>query len=821
MSNLSLQSPREIPYPDDSVDILRLLALLRQKWVFICIVGLLTFSAVMAYTFRSHMTFSSSGRLYLGELSNKHTVAEEIDISGGQGDVSSEIEILSSRSLIAKAVTASGLNVHLTTEGETRPRYWEWRLSERDPELFDAALRRVRATNTHFLSRTRDAEAFMVRFSSPDAFDVLSYGDDGAAQASERLASGRLGEPLEVAGLTLTLTNAPTRSPHTGVPGSSSPSVGEVFQVVVVPVSEVVDNVLNDLTVTAPKGSGGTQPNVVTLGYSNSSPLMAAEFLKALMRVYLEERQEWKTEDATAAETFVSSQLDLMRTSLDKAQKDLAEFRANNRVVVLDSEAEAMIGQISKYEEQRVASRLEVAALADVKRALSSSNPAPEAFMLGEAQDNVLAGLASALSESRRKLTELETRFSPEAPDVINQRAQVEAQMATISSYVNNRLSRARDNLGTLSGVIGTYEEKLKTVPGAELGLAQLTREADVYNALYAFLLKRQQQAAITKASTISKNRILDEPEVPFWEDTPQLRMRLASAPLGLLLGVALVFIGSLFSRNFESSNDVLASVGSTPVFATVPKGLPERRRLKWQSPGVDVLSNQVSFGYLEAFRTLRTNLYLAVPGTHADGKVVLVTSPTPGDGKTTCALSLAWILAADGKKVLVVDADLRKPSHFAIAQLSAGSVDDDHQTTTRDLRAALNGECSWYEAARPIEGTRRSIYSIGVDQPAPAELLSSHNLEPFLREARRDCDYVIIDSPSFPLVSDALLMAPTADVVLSVMRPEHTPRKLANAHMRRLSSASNVYAILVNDAQSQDIYGGVYPAPPRMTQRA
>src|SRR5690606_24655868 len=178
--------------------------------------------AVMAYTFRSYMTFSSSGRLYLGELSNKHTVAEEIDISGGQGDVSSEIEILSSRSLVAKAVIASGLNVRLVAQGETRPRYWQWRLSERDPSLFDAALRKVRATNTHFLSRTRDAESLVVRFTSPEAFDVLWPDSESV------LASGRLGEPLEVADMTLTLA-APPRPPQAIADSVTTLATGDVF----------------------------------------------------------------------------------------------------------------------------------------------------------------------------------------------------------------------------------------------------------------------------------------------------------------------------------------------------------------------------------------------------------------------------------------------------------------------------------------------------------------------------------------------------------------------------------------------------------------
>src|SRR5690606_1284337 len=140
-------------------------------------------------------------------------------------------------------------------------------------------------------------------------------------------------------------------------------------------------------------------------------------------------------------------------------------------------------------------------------------------------------------------------RFSPEAPDVVSKRAQVDAQLGTIRSYVSNRLKRAKDSLGTLGGIIGKYEEKLKTVPGAELGLAQLTREAEVYDSLYAFLLRSQQQAAITKASTVSKNRVLDQPEVAFWEASPKLGLRLASVPLGGVLGVLAVLVASFFSR--------------------------------------------------------------------------------------------------------------------------------------------------------------------------------------------------------------------------------------------------------------------------------
>src|SRR5690606_34401231 len=108
-----------------------------------------------------------------------------------------------------------------------------------------------------------------------------------------------------------------------------------------------------------------------------------------------------------------------------------------------------------------------------------------------------------------------------------------------------------------------------------------------------------------------------------------------ASAPVGLLLGVVIVLVGSFLSRTYQSGNDVYGSLGGTPVFATLPQGLPNAKRLRAHNDAsVDLLQHQVSFGFLEAFRTLRTNLYLAAPVSPREGRVILITSASPGDGK-------------------------------------------------------------------------------------------------------------------------------------------------------------------------------------------
>ncbi len=124
------------------------------------------------------------------------------------------------------------------------------------------------------------------------------------------------------------------------------------------------------------------------------------------------------------------------------------------------------------------------------------------AFLMGEANDTVLEGMADSLTKERAKLADLEARFNEVAPDVREQRARVDAQLASVRSYVSSRAARAQDSLSSLGGLIQQLQEKLKTVPGAELGLSQLSRESEVYSRTYSYLLERQQQAAIIKAST-------------------------------------------------------------------------------------------------------------------------------------------------------------------------------------------------------------------------------------------------------------------------------------------------------------------------------
>jgi len=778
--------PREMgpvppePASRDAVGLNDLVRLLREHWGFVLLAGVLTFVAVLAITAASFMTFKATGQLYLGELENEKrpqaTAPEAIELSGKtQGDVWSEIEIITSNALVTRAILASGLNVEIVPAGTAPLRYLDWRLARRDSRLLDAGRRELGVRDATLVEEMREPVSLHVRFTTPDEY-VLS-------EAGRELGRGRLGAPLTAGRARLTLVAGSDRAPV----------VGRDYELRVAPLADVYASTAKELAVSVPKAGSTPEPaKVVTLAFSAGSPRAASDFLSSLMRLYLEQRQSWKTDEASASETFVTEQLASVRAALDKIQDELAEYRRANPGVVLDSEAKALIEQVGKYEEQRVAARLDVVALSQVQKAVRNPNAPLGAYLFGEARDTVLAGLAESLSEARQKLTDLDAAYNSAAPEVKRQRAQVESQREAIGAYVTSRLARAERMESEINGVIGQFQSRLKRVPGAEVGLARLTRESEVYSRLYSSLLERQQQIAILKASAISKNHVLDTPVPPLREESPKLALRLASGPLGLFLGVLALIARAVFTSSFQNVEELARAMAQVPVWGRVPKKRLRRQRRAVAGTRIfDLPFEPPEPEFDEAFRTLRTNLYHAGLG---NGRVVvLVTSPSPGDGKTTVALSLAALLAADRRTTLVVDVDLRRPTYC---------IGHDEPS----LETVLRGECTWRDAVHRISTSHGEIDAIGATAPCSPELLSSERLLAFLIEANDRYDVVVLDAASFPLVSDAAVLARHADCVLSVVALERTSRRKTFEHVRALGTLGVLQAVVANRAPRESL---------------
>jgi tyrosine-protein kinase Etk/Wzc len=463
-----------------------------------------------------------------------------------------------------------------------------------------------------------------------------------------------------------------------------------------------------------------------------------------------------------------------------------------------------MIDQLAHYEEQRMAARLQVASFNQIDRTLRAGRTAPvEQYLVGEVGDQVLAGLSNNLAQAQQELTRMAARFTPDAPALREQQALVDTQVQAVRNYVLGRRARAQEQLRSLDDMIAKFEDRLKTVPHAEQQLVQLTRNTEVLSKVYSFLLERQQQVAVVKASTISKNHVLDVPEVPYREDSPVLPIRLAAGALaGLLFGVAIVLLERMFARTFQTEEDLRRVLGEIPLFGIIPhrEDPPSRRRPKNRlGPPPTPFALDIHSPFAEAFRHLRANLYYSGPSR--DDKVIVLTSPSPGDGKTLCTLSLASALVADGKRVLVIEADMHRPSHHLHFR----------QVPEPGLSNLLTRQVEWKHVVRVVETPAGSFDAItaGAIPPSPAELLSSPQFGVLVSHARRSYDFVLIDAPPFPVVSDALVIAMYGDRVLTVVRPGNTVRRAADDHLSRFWGSLPRYGVVINDVEGRAIQAG------------
>ena len=205
--------------------------------------------------------------------------------------------------------------------------------------------------------------------------------------------------------------------------------------------------------------------------------------------------------------------------------------------------------------------------------------------------------------------------------------------------------------------------------------------------------------------------------------------------------------------------------------------------------------------GVAEAFRTIRTAIYFGGEERHV--KTILITSPTPGDGKSTCISNLAIAVAQAGRRVLLIDADCRRP-----VQHKTFDIEE-----TQGLTGILTGKTTLAEAIRPTGIDRLDLLQCGPLPHNPAELLDSQALLDLLGEAGRKYDQVLVDSPPVTLVSDARVLAASCDASVLVLRSERSTRRGAQLAWNAMASVgANLLGVVVNDfARQKDGYGYTY----------
>lgn len=366
--------------------------------------------------------------------------------------------------------------------------------------------------------------------------------------------------------------------------------------------------------------------------------------------------------------------------------------------------------------------------------------------------------------------------------------AKIQNTMKALQENINEIINSAKISLNEISNQEASIEEELQKLPVTERRLLNIQRDFKLNDQIYNFLLQKRAEAAISKASNVADNKVLDEASAYSTVQIAPLesKNKMVAIVLGLLFPLSILFLLEFFNNKINDVK-VIEKLTKVPIFGSV--GHNDK------SSDIPVADNSKST-IAESFRALRTNLQYIL--RDKEKKVICMSSTMSGEGKTFCVINLAAILAQAQKKTLLLSLDLRKPKIHKIFNI-------DNKV---GLSTYLIGKTSYEDIIKPTNIDHLYVSVSGPIPPNPSELLDTELMEKFITRAKNEFDFILIDTPPIAIVTDAILLSRYSDANIFVIRHNYSPRDVLYL-VDELSNKRNVpnIGILINDVKVNSYY--------------
>lgn len=472
----------------------------------------------------------------------------------------------------------------------------------------------------------------------------------------------------------------------------------------------------------------GKQSGIIGVTLEGNDPKLVNDTLIEIGQEYVSQNVKRKLEEAEKSLVFLDKQLPNLKKNLEQSESKYYEFRHANGTIDLVEEAKLSLQQAMAEKAKRL--------------------------------------------ELQQKREELLVGFTPSHPIIVG----IDKQIQKMSSEID--LSTA----------------KIKKLPFLEEDLLRLNRDMKVNTELYAALLNSAQQLRLMKAGKVSNVRLIDAPMLPADPARPN-RSKIVgiSLLLGLCLGVATAFFKKAFHHGIDNPQKIEQMLGARVVYATIPHSQAQSnlcKQVSSQTRALPILANiDPEDIAIESLRCFRTTLLFSMPEFR--NNIVLISSPTRNLGKSFVTVNLASVLAASGKRVLLVDADFRE-----------GNLHHYFETDRRNgLAESIANVSLLKQAIRRNVQPNLDFLSTGNIPPNPSEYLLHPNFSTVLESASAEYDIVLIDPPPVLMVSDVLTIASHAGSVFILTRSDVTTESEINETIKRLNHAGiSPQGILFND---------------------
>lgn len=540
---------------------------------------------------------------------------------------------------------------------------------------------------------------------------------------------------------------------------------------------------------------------VLAVSYESTDPQLAADAVNTLMRRFVEEDLEASGAAYTEVSDWLQERLDEQRVRIAESERALQEYREQANSVSLDDRQNIVVQRLADINTAVTAAQTARIQQEAVYNQLQQVLGDPEALFGFPAilENAVIQSLRTRLEDLRLEEVQLGERYGDRHPEMVRVRnairdvdAQLQAEVGRVVSAVQSEYEAAVGQEARLTAELEAQKREALDLNRRESEYTTLVREVATNRQLFDNLMRQSQvvgPSAELQASTI---RVVDAAVVPGAPVRPlRLRNLLLAAFGGLCLAVALAYGFEFVDSRIRSPEEVVTHL-RLPFMGYVPRLAPDATQVN------PLISNGTPPSFKEAFRRIRSNVMLARP--EQSGRTLVVTSTGPREGKTVVASNLALALAQAGQRVILLDADMRRPKvHIVFGQnLEPG------------LSNLLAGRASDVEVIRPSEVSGLFLLPAGTYPPSAADLLASPLYTSFLENLRETYDWIVIDSPPVMAVTDASIVAHDASGVMFVVGSHMTRRDAAQTALDELEAvqARFVGAVLNHvDVDKQRFY--------------
>jgi len=560
---------------------------------------------------------------------------------------------------------------------------------------------------------------------------------------------------------------------------------------------------------------------LVQISYTHTDPRLATEIVNGLVRTFIEENFKTKYESVTQTSQWLSTELADLQLKVQTSEEKLVRYQKDHSILGVDEKQNIVTAKLNELNNELTVAQTDRIQKESNYRLAVAGDPAAFAKTSREGTSSMQDKLREKEADLNTQYAQATTQFGSGYPKVVelnNQLKQVRAEIAAeetrMQHVIRDEYLAAVQRETLLTTAFEQQKQEANQLNESAIEYSVLKRDAESNRELYQDLQQRLKEAGVSAGLRSSNIRVVDIARTPTQPISPNVQRSLM---LGILLGLSLGIGLALVLESFDSTVrnlEELSAISTLPALGSIPLQLSSngylRKRLKTMSAGTEKLEAPALVTYArprseaaEAYRALRTSILLSAFG--APPKVILVTSALPQEGKTTISANSALVLAQRGSRVLLIDADLRRPG-----------VDRLFGFRSRGgLSTLISGVDKFEDVVVPFTQVPNLwILPAGPIPPQPVELLGSTVMKDHIARWRNEFDHIIIDTPPCLSVTDAVVLSPEADRVILVARSGKTSKPaLRRACDLLLQVNARVMGIVLNalDLHSGDGYYYTY----------